>query len=57
VRHTVAFVYYKLSEFLAEGLVADKNILNLFVGNCLAHIDEHPVIGALLIGGLKNLFA
>jgi hypothetical protein len=36
--------------------MGDKHLLNLFVGNALDHIDEHPVIGALLIGSLKNLY-
>lgn len=56
VRHTVAFVYFRFSHFLASGIVVDKNLLNMFVENSLNHIDDHPMIGSLLIGGLKNLF-
>ncbi len=56
VRHTVAFVYFRLSHFVASGIAVDKNLLNMFVENSLNHIDEHPLIGSLLIGGIKNLF-
>ncbi len=41
---------------MASGIVIDKHLLNMFVENSLNHIDEHPLIGSLLIGGLKNLF-
>jgi importin subunit beta-1 len=56
VRHTVSYVYYKLSEFEAGPILNDKNLRDLFVGNCLNHIDEHPIIGSLLAGSLKNLY-
>lgn len=56
VRHTVSYVYYRLSEFVAGPIINDKNLRDLFVGNCLNHIDEHPIIGSLLAGSLKNLY-
>jgi importin subunit beta-1 len=56
VRQTVAFVYYKLSEFVPEVILQAQNTMDLFVNRCLEHINEHHLISTLLMGALKNLY-
>ncbi len=56
VRHTVAFVYYKLSEFVPEIIISSQENLDMFITNSLNHLHEDPIIVSLLIGGFKNLF-
>jgi importin subunit beta-1 len=56
VRQTVAFVLYKLSEFVPEIIFMSQQNLDLFVNRCLEHIQEHHLISTLVIGALKNLF-
>ena len=56
VRQTVAFVYYKLSEFVPELIFTTEENLNLFITHIMEHIHEHHLISTLLIGALKNLF-
>lgn len=56
VRQTVAFVFYKLSEFVPEIIFQSEANLDLFINRCLEHIPEHHLISTLVIGALKNLF-
>jgi importin subunit beta-1 len=56
VRQTVAFVFYKLSEFVPEIVFSSQDNLDLFINQCIAHIGEHHLISNLIIGALKNLF-
>ena len=56
VRQTVAFVYYKLSEFVPEIIFDNTNNLELMINLALNHLNDHPLISCLLIGALKNLF-
>lgn len=56
VRQTVAFVYYKLSEFVPHLIFSNDVNLKSFIEKCLAHCDEHQTIANLLVGTLKHLF-
>jgi len=56
VRQTVAFVFYKLSEFVPEIIFQNSANLDLFINRCIEHIPEHHLISNLIIGALKNLF-
>jgi len=56
VRQTVAFSFYKLSEFMPQLIILEEPFLDQFVDHCLTHIGEHPTISTLLIASLKNLF-
>ena len=56
VRQTVAFVFYKLSEFVPEIIFQNGANLDLFINRCIEHIPEHHLISNLIIGALKNLF-
>lgn len=56
VRQTVAFVFYKLSEFVPEVIFMTPGNLELFVNSCLQHLPEHHLISTLVVGALKNLF-
>lgn len=56
VRQTVAFVYYKLSEYVPEIILRNKENLDLFINNSLNNLDQSPLISTLLIGGVKNIF-
>lgn len=56
VRQTVAFVMYKLSEFVPEVIFMSTGNLELFVNSCLQHLGEHHLISTLIVGALKNLF-
>lgn len=56
VRQTVAFVLYKLSEFVPEVIFSSEQNLDHFIERCLEHLPEHPLISTLLMGALKNLF-
>jgi hypothetical protein len=56
VRQTVAFVYYKISEFVPQLIFDNEQYLQVFIQNCLNHCEEHHLISALVVGALKNLF-
>ena len=52
----MAFVFYKLSEFVPEIIFQSPSNLDLFINSCIEHIPEHHLISNLLIQALKNLF-
>lgn len=56
VRQTVAFVFYKLSEFVPELIFMNQANLDQFINCCIDHVPEHHLISTLLIGALKNLY-
>lgn len=41
VRQTVAFVFYKISEFIPHLIFANDINLKTFIEKCLSHCDDH----------------
>ena len=56
VRQTVAFVFYKISEFVPHLIFANDINLKTFIDKCLQHCDEHQCITTLIVGTFKHLF-
>lgn len=56
MRQTVAFVFYKISEFVPHLIFANDINLKTFIEKCLTHCDEHQTITNLIVGTFKHLF-
>lgn len=56
VRQTVAFVFYKISEFVPQLIFQSDINLKTFIDKCIEHCDEHQLICNLIVGTFKHLF-
>lgn len=56
VRNTVAWVFYKIAEHVPSLIFSTTEILNLFMTNCIARLQDHHRISMLVYSTVKTVY-